>query len=185
MGFQFISDVKSTFLKNVVYPTMTSVAPNVKMEHIFNRVIKNNTTVEQEQTIEFSKTLTTKSSWTVTNKMEFTYSLKVSAGVPELSQIEYGYSFTMGTENSYNLEESMEVSRKEVMPVKVRPQTKVTVTGSIGSVVVDLPYKGTVVATCYNGSVIEFPTSGVYNGLRYTETKTTLTETTAYAYKNV
>ena len=181
MGFLFISDVKTTVLNNVVYPPMSSVKLSVKKEQLYNRIIVNNTTVIQEQTLKFSKTLTTKSSWTVTNKMEFTFSLRVSAGLPELVHIESDYSFTLGTERSCNLEESVEVSRKDVIPVKVPPNTMVTVTGTIDSIMVDLPYNGTVFVTCIDGNVITFPTSGVYKGLMYTATKTTFTETKMYS----
>ncbi|XP_027023473.2 aerolysin-like protein isoform X1 [Tachysurus fulvidraco] len=174
--FKFINTIKSTKLTNVQYPTLHNVIPNVAVEEIKSNTYHNNTTGAQEYKIESSKTVTRKSSWSVTNKLEASFSMEVKAGVPEVVEVTAGFSLTVGTESSYGLENTEEKSELFSFPVKVPPGKTVDVHITIGRATVDLPYTGTVQITCYNGSVLEFKTSGTYKGLSYTDAKVVVNE---------
>ncbi|KAL6464913.1 hypothetical protein MHYP_G00272300 [Metynnis hypsauchen] len=125
---------------------------------------------------QLTKFIGKKSSWSVTNKMEFIFSMEVKAGIPEVAEVSTGFSFTLGTESTYGLENSEEKTELLSFPVHVPPGKKMKVDITIGRATVDLPYTGTVEITCLNGSVLEFQTSGVYKGLTYTDAKTVVKE---------
>ncbi|XP_027023485.2 aerolysin-like protein [Tachysurus fulvidraco] len=174
--FKFINTIKSTKLTNVQYPTLHSVIPNVAVEEIKSTTYHNNTTETQEYKVESSKTVTRKSSWSVTNKMETSFKMEVRAGVPEVVEVTAGFSITVGTESSYGLENTEEKTELFSFPVKVPSGKTMDVDITIGRATVDLPYTGTVQITCYNGSVLEFKTSGTYKGVTYTDAKIVVNE---------
>ncbi|KAJ4923527.1 hypothetical protein JOQ06_021593 [Pogonophryne albipinna] len=176
MGFMFLNAVKRTVLMDVNYPTMSQVVPQVTVEEIKSVTYDNNTTVDQVNQIESSKKITKKSSWTVTNSMEATFSMEVSAGIPEVMEVSTGFSFTMGTESSYNLENTDERTETVTFNIHVPAGKKVKADITIGRATTDLPYTGTVKITCNNGSVLQYDTSGVYKGLTYTSIKEVVTE---------
>ncbi|KAK3552171.1 hypothetical protein QTP86_005102 [Hemibagrus guttatus] len=84
LGFIFINTVKSAELTNVMYPNIHEVIPKVAIGEIKSMSYQNNTSETQEYTIETSKKITQTSSWSVTGKLELTYTLKVNAGIPLL-----------------------------------------------------------------------------------------------------
>ncbi|KAK1875578.1 Aerolysin-like protein [Dissostichus eleginoides] len=171
MGFMFVNAVKSTVLTNVNYPTMSQVVPQVNVEEIKSITYDNKTTADQENKIESSKKITKKSSWTVTNSMEATFSVEVKAGIPEVMEVSAGFSFTVGTESSYSLENTDERTETVTFTIHVPAGKKVKADITIGRATIDLPYTGTVQITCQNGGVLQYDTSGVYKGLTYTAIK--------------
>ncbi|KAI4872544.1 hypothetical protein NFI96_005969 [Prochilodus magdalenae] len=172
LGFKFINTIRSTVLTNVNYPTLHQVTPKVSVEEIKSMTYQNKSSVMQEYKIETSETLTKTSSWSVTNKMEFSFNMEVKAGIPEVVEVSSGYSFTLGTEGTYSLQNSEQKTELLSFPVHVPPGKTVDVDITIGRATVDLPYTATVQITCYNGSVLQFQTSGIYKGLTYTNAKT-------------
>ncbi|KAI4793430.1 hypothetical protein KUCAC02_032728 [Chaenocephalus aceratus] len=176
MGFMFLTAVQSTVLMNVNYPTMSQLTPQVNVEEIKSITYDNNTTADQVNQIESSKKITKTSSWTVTNSMEATFSMEVSAGIPEVIEVSTGFSFTMGTESSYHLENTDERTETVTFTIHVPAGKKVKADITIGRATIDLPYTGTVKITCNNGSVLQYETSGVYKGLTYTAIKESVTE---------
>ncbi|XP_033933090.1 aerolysin-like protein [Pseudochaenichthys georgianus] len=176
MGFMFLTTVQSTVLMNVNYPTMSQLTPQVNVEEIKSITYDNNTTADQVNQIESSKKITKTSSWTVTNSMEATFSMEVSAGIPEVIEVSTGFSFTMGTESSYHLENTDERTETVTFTIHVPAGKKVKADITIGRATIDLPYTGTVKITCNNGSVLQYETSGVYKGLTYTAIKESVTE---------
>lgn len=176
MGFMFLNAIESTDLTNVNYPTMNQVVPQVQMEEIQSVTFKNNSSVTQEQKLETSKKITTKSAWSVSSSIEATFSLKVKAGVPGVMDVESGYSFTVGVTGTYGIENTSEKTELVSFPITVPAWKTVHAVMTIGRADVDLPYTGTVKITCKNGSVLQFDISGEYKGLTYTDVKTTLEE---------
>ncbi|KAI4796328.1 hypothetical protein KUCAC02_026848 [Chaenocephalus aceratus] len=176
MGFMFLNAVKKTVLMDVNYPTLSQVVPQVTVEEIKSIVYTNNTSADQENKIESSKKITKMSSWTVTNRMEATLSVEVSAGIPEVMEVTTGFSMTVGTESSYHLENTDERTETVSFTISVPAGKKVKAEITIGRATINLPYTGTVKITCNNGSVLQYDTSGEYKGLTYTEVKQILTE---------
>ncbi|XP_020555873.1 aerolysin-like protein [Oryzias latipes] len=176
LGFVLINTIKSTELIDVYYPTLHQVIPQVATDEIKSATYTNNTGVAQSYTVESSKTITKKSSWSVSNKMEKTFSFEVKAGIPEVVEVSTGFSFTESTESSYGLENTDERKETFSFPVNVPPGKTVDVKVTIGRATVDLPYMGRVKITCYNGKTLKFYTSGIYKGVTYTNAKSIVTE---------
>uniref|UniRef100_A0A3B3DN51 Jacalin-type lectin domain-containing protein n=2 Tax=Oryzias melastigma TaxID=30732 RepID=A0A3B3DN51_ORYME len=176
MGFKFINTIKSTELTNVKYPTLHQVLPQIATEEIKSITYKNNTNATQSYTVETSKTITKKSSWSVKNKMESTFSMSVQAGIPGIVEVSSSFGFTTGVESSYGLENTEERTESFSFPVQVPPKKRVEVDITIGRATVDLPYTATVEITCYNDSVLRFNTSGEYNGVTYTDAQIAVRE---------
>lgn len=176
IGFVFINTVKSTKLVDVEYPTLHQEIPRVAVREIKSMTYENNTSVDQEYKIETSKTVTTKSSWSVTGRLEFTFKMEVSAGLPGIVEVNTGYEFKVGIESTYASENTTEKSELFSFPVKVPPGKIMDVDITIGEAKFDLPFKGTVQITCYNGSVLKYKTSGTYKGVSYTDAKVSVVE---------
>ncbi|XP_061434238.1 aerolysin-like protein [Lethenteron reissneri] len=176
MGFLFINDIKSSVIQNMNYPTLHQVRPNVQMEAIKDLKYTNNTSIVQSHTFLTSKKITKTSSWSTTNSMEFTFSLTVSAGIPEVVEVETGFSFTVGSSSTHKLENTEEWMETLTFPVCVPPHKTVTVVAKIGRANIDLPYTALLRITCMNGALFDVPLSGVYKGLTYTKMTARATE---------
>nr|XP_006630213.1 PREDICTED: natterin-like protein [Lepisosteus oculatus] len=169
MGFIFINAIESTVITNMEYPTLKQVIPQVNMEEIKSMTYTNSSSVAQEYTLKTSKTITKTSSWSVTNNMQFTFNMQVTAGIPGLVEASTGFSWTVGNEDTYKLENKTETKEELSFKIQVPAKKTMEVAITLGHANVDLPYKGTVKVTCRNGSVLWFNTRGVYKGLTYTE----------------
>lgn len=101
LGFKFLDNIKSTVLTNVQYPTLRTVYPKVSIRELKSMTFHNNTQKPQEYRIETSKSLTQKSSWSVTINRELTYSLNVNAGIPKLVGVDTGFELKLGVGGSY------------------------------------------------------------------------------------
>ncbi|KAK2829072.1 hypothetical protein Q7C36_017062 [Tachysurus vachellii] len=176
LGFIFINTVKSAQLINVVYPTISKVIPKVAVGEIKSMFYQNNTSETQEFTIETSKKITQISSWSVKGKTESTFSLEVSAGIPLLVREESRYELNIGVEGTYASETSEEKTELSTCPVKVPAGKTVDVRIALGRATVDLPFTGIIKITCYNGSVLECKTSGIYKGVAYSDEKIVVNE---------
>ncbi|XP_078471050.1 aerolysin-like protein isoform X2 [Lampetra planeri] len=176
MGFLFINDIKSSVIQNMNYPTMHQVLPNVQMEEIKEMEYINDTSIMQSHTFQSSKKITKMSSWSTTNSIEFTFSLTVSAGIPEVVAVETGFSFTVGSSSTYKIENTEERMETLTFPVSVPPHKTITVVASIGRANIDLPYTALLRITCMNGALFDVPLRGVYKGLTYTKMTARATE---------
>ncbi|XP_007251527.3 aerolysin-like protein [Astyanax mexicanus] len=178
LSFVFINSIESTVMKNVNYPTMHMEIPKVVVEEIKSITYHNTSDVQQEYKVETSKTITKKSSWSTTNKMEMSFHMEVKAGIPDVVEVSTGFSFTMSTESTYGLENSEEKTELLSFPVQVPPKKSMDVDITIGRATFDLPYTATVQITCSNGSTLEYPTKGIYKGVTYTDVTTVVKEST-------
>ncbi|XP_073693583.1 aerolysin-like protein [Garra rufa] len=171
MGFVFLNAVQSTVLTNINYPTINQLIPKVTVEELKSVTYKNSSSIAQKQTVETSKTITTKSSWSVSSSFTATFSVEVKAGIPGLAEVTAGYSISIGVESTYSREHSEE--RKETLStaIEVPPKKKVDVGITIGRATFDLPYTGTMIITCKNGSVLQYEIRGIYKGVTYTDIK--------------
>ncbi|KAJ7998112.1 hypothetical protein DPEC_G00219190 [Dallia pectoralis] len=164
MGFLFINAIKTSVLTDMHYPNMAMFTPQVNKEYIKSVSYHNNTTSPQTQTIHYSRSVTKKFSWTTTNKIEFTISMSVKAGIPDLVEASAGYSLTVGHEQSSSMATEETITEADTTTVKIPPGKTVSVDMSVGRAVIDLSYSATVKVTCLNGSELVFPSTGNYNG---------------------
>ncbi|XP_058632767.1 aerolysin-like protein [Onychostoma macrolepis] len=171
MGFMFLSAVQSTVLTNVNYPTIKELIPQVTVEEIKAVTFTNDTSDKQQQSVETSKKVTKKSSWSVCNRFTATFSMEVKAGIPGVIEASTGFSFSVGQEGTYSHEQTDETTETLSTTVDVPPNKVMNVKVTIGSATFDLPYTGTVKITCENGGVLQYETKGQYKGITYTDIK--------------
>ncbi|XP_043100264.1 aerolysin-like protein [Puntigrus tetrazona] len=170
-GLVFLNAVESVVVTDVSYPTLHQLTPQVVVEEIKTGSYANETSANQQQTIETSKKVTKTSSWSMSRSFTETFSVVVKAGIPEVKEISRGYGFSVGGESTYSHEHADERAETLSTAVDVPPRRKVDVDITIGRVAFDLPYTGTVKITCKNGAVLEYQTKGQYKGVTYTDIK--------------
>ncbi|KAK6303970.1 hypothetical protein J4Q44_G00264240 [Coregonus suidteri] len=176
MGFLFINPIKSSMLTDMEYPTLSFLKPQVTPEYVKSVSLQNNTSLVQEESIEYSKTVTKTSSWSVSNKIEATLNVSVKAGIPELVEVSSGYSLTVGVEHSTSLQKTETITEADTIQLKIPPWKTLDVEVTVGRANIDLDYRATVKVTCMNGSQLVFPSNGTYNGVTYTSAKVSIKE---------
>uniref|UniRef100_A0A8K9URC7 Uncharacterized protein n=1 Tax=Oncorhynchus mykiss TaxID=8022 RepID=A0A8K9URC7_ONCMY len=127
MGFLFINIIKSSVLTDMKYPTLFLFKPQVTPEYVKSMSHHNDTSLVQEESITYSKTLTNTSSWSVSNKIESTLSLSVKAGIPDLVEVTSGFSLTVGVEQSTSLQETENITESDSINLKIPPGTTMDV----------------------------------------------------------
>ncbi|KAG2458276.1 aerolysin-like protein [Polypterus senegalus] len=175
-GFMFINSIRSVEMKNVVYTTLYEMKPNVNVEEIKEMSYKNNSTTEQQFTMETSKKITKMSSWSVTTSMESSFSMTVQAGIPIVAEVNEEFSFKLGVSSTYAVETTEERTETMSYVINVPPEKTMDIQVTIGRANIDLPYEAAVVVTCTNGSVYQYDKTGVYKGLTYTDAKAAVNE---------
>ncbi|XP_028660324.1 aerolysin-like protein [Erpetoichthys calabaricus] len=176
LGFMFLNSIKSIVMKNVEYTTLHKVIPCVTVEEIKSMTYRNKLTVEQEYTLDTSKTITRKSSWSVTNSLESSFSVSVQAGIPEVVEVNSQLSFKLGNIATYELETIEEKTEPLSYVIKVPPGKTMNINITIGRVNMYLPYKAIVIVTCTDGSTYHYIKNGTYNGITYTDAKAIIKE---------
>ncbi|XP_060748025.1 aerolysin-like protein [Tachysurus vachellii] len=161
LGFMFNLTADLT---NVVYPTIPDVIPKVAVGEIKSMSYQN-----QDMNYNVAEKL-------FKGNMEFTVSLKVSAGIPCLAVGKTTYELKIGVEDTYASDISTEKMELFSFPVKVPAGKTVDVRVTLGQATVDLPFTGIMKITCYNGSVLEYKTSGTYKGVTYSDGKVVVNE---------
>ncbi|XP_059357258.1 LOW QUALITY PROTEIN: aerolysin-like protein [Carassius carassius] len=171
MGFMFLNAVQSTVLTNVNYPTINQLIPQVTVEEIKSVSYRNDSSEKQQETVETSKKVIKTSSWSMSVSFTVTFSVEVKAGIPEVVESSTGFSFSVGAESTYRLEQTDERTETLTTTVDVPPRKKLDADITIGRAAFDLPYSGIVIITCKNGSVLHYETKGQYKSITYTDIK--------------
>ncbi|CDQ92317.1 aerolysin-like protein [Oncorhynchus mykiss] len=176
MGFVFINAVNSTVLTDMKYPTLSLFKPQVTPEYVKSISHHNDTSLVQEESITYSKTVTKTSSWSVSNKIESTLNVSVKAGIPDLVEVSSGFSLTVGGEHSSKLEKSESITESDTINVKIPPGKTMDVEITVGKAHINLDYEAIVKVTCMNGSQLVFPSKGIYTGVTYTSARVSTKE---------
>ena len=129
----------------------------------------NGTAADQEQTVEYNRSVTKSTTWSTSTKFEGTVSMSVSAGAPGVGEVSGGFSVTVGAEESYSMTNDETITESDQARVTVPAGKTVTVEFSVGRAIIDLAYSARVKITCLNGSELVFPTTGNYHGVAYTD----------------
>uniref|UniRef100_A0A8C8J5S8 Aerolysin-like C-terminal domain-containing protein n=1 Tax=Oncorhynchus tshawytscha TaxID=74940 RepID=A0A8C8J5S8_ONCTS len=169
MGFVFINAVKSTVLNDMKYPTLSLFKPQVTPEYVKSISHHNDTSLVQEESATYSKTVTKTSSWSISNKIESTLEVTVKAGIPNLVELSSGFSLAVGVEQSSSLEKSESITESDTINVKIPPGKTMDVEITVGKANIDLDYGAKVKITCMNGSQLVFPSKGIYTDLHFND----------------
>ena len=170
VGFLFIKKITSSVLKNVHYPTITSIVPSVeeiesleydnshsKTEHIITHKISNEIIEESE--------------WDINAGLEVAGDFRVHSGLPELLEVSTGYVVKLSASGSYARRHA-EVRRREwEIPISISPESHERVVITTGRLQIDVPYEAEMVITTADSSTLTFPVSGQYKKVQFTDIK--------------
>ena len=92
----------------------------------------NDTTTDQEHTCDYSRSVTTSTTWSNTTKIESTVSMSVEAGVPVLATASAGFSLTLGAQQSSSMTNTETITESDAVKVTVPAGKKVRVEVSVG-----------------------------------------------------
>uniref|UniRef100_A0AAZ3SUC5 Aerolysin-like C-terminal domain-containing protein n=1 Tax=Oncorhynchus tshawytscha TaxID=74940 RepID=A0AAZ3SUC5_ONCTS len=151
---QFFEKMTSWLLK-------TEYTIDVTPEYVKSVSHHNDTSLVQEESITYSKTLTKTSSWSVSNKIESTLNVSAKVGIPDLVEVSSGLSLTVGVQQSTSLQKSETITESDTINVKIPPGKTMDVEITMVKANFDLDYRAIVKVTCMNGSQLFFPSTGV------------------------
>ncbi|XP_073712830.1 aerolysin-like protein [Misgurnus anguillicaudatus] len=115
-------------------------------------------------------------SWSTKESVTTVFSKEVKAGIPDIVDVSGGFTYTVGTENTYSREVTETITKTESFTIVVPPLKKVDAHISIGNCSFDVPYTSTVRVTCDNGAELTYETRGQYKGVSFTKIKVETTE---------
>uniref|UniRef100_A0A8C7PGJ5 Jacalin-type lectin domain-containing protein n=1 Tax=Oncorhynchus mykiss TaxID=8022 RepID=A0A8C7PGJ5_ONCMY len=147
MGFVFINAVNSTVLTDMKYPTLSLFKPQVTPEYVKSVSHHNDTSLVQEESITYSKTLTKTSSWSVSNKIESTLNVSVKAGIPDLVEVSSGFSLTVGVQQSTSLQKTETITESDTISLKIPPGKTMDVEITVGKANISIFAFPTVIST--------------------------------------
>ena len=136
----------------------------------------NDTTVDQQQTMAYSRSVTKSTTWSTSTNIEATVSMSVNAGIPALVEMSGGFGLTVGAAQSSSMTNEETIIESDEINVTVPAGKTVSVELSVGRAVIDLAYSAKVKITCLNGSELVFPSTGNYTGVAYTAVTVKTTE---------
>ncbi|WP_139363481.1 jacalin-like lectin [Flavobacterium sp. LM5] len=177
LGFYLIKDARALELSDVIYEKKELPEPN--NVDLTNITYNNDTSEPQEYEYSYSYTEYDSYSWESNSGFEQSYSVSISAEVPEL---EVGAEATASWVYSYETMESTEKSTTKevnsVYPVIVPPYTSVSLEMSYYSGHCKLSYTGLVEITLVGGNeTFSYYTYGEYAGGNTTDIIVTVIET--------
>ncbi|XP_056468391.1 aerolysin-like protein [Gadus chalcogrammus] len=176
MGFVFINAIQSSVLTDMSYPSLAMYTPEVKKEYVKTVSYQNGSTADQEHTFMYSRSVTKSTTWSTTTKIESTFSLTVTAGIPGVAEVSGGLSLTVGAAQTSSTTSSETATESDEVTVTVPAGKTVKVEASVGRADINLPYSATVKIRCLNGSELRFKSTGNYNGVAYTAVNVNVTE---------
>ncbi|XP_030222194.1 aerolysin-like protein [Gadus morhua] len=176
MGFVFINAIKSSVLTDITYPSLAKYTPQVNKEYIKSHFYHNGTATDLEQKSTYSRSLTKSTTWSTTTKIETTFSMSVTARIPDVFETSSGFGMTLGVEQTSSMTKEETITKSEEVNVTVPARKTVSVEFSIGRAVINLPFSATVKITCLNGSELQFKSTGNYNAVAFTAVDVKTTE---------
>ena len=169
LGFVFVKELYSSVMSDVSYPDIGITDANVHTESLKQVTYTNN--LDAEQTFTFTDTVskTTSESWSVTNTLSNSFTLSVSASVPEVVEVGASYTLSESSTHTHDTSESTTTTEQWTYPVTVPANSAVVVTLEIGRADIALSYTATVTMTTQDGAELSFDISGEYEGVTYTD----------------
>ncbi len=181
LGFYLIKPADSLKMSDVVYATSTLSTPEIMDQT--NITYNNNTSQAQSYEYDYSYTNSQNYAWETTSGFQDTYSISITASVPELGLDESASAeWTYSTETTTSSEFTSSQEVNDSYPVNVAPYTSVTLemTNYVGKC--NSSYTALVSLVLEGSSEVEplnfnYHTKGTYAGANTTDVVVTVTET--------
>ncbi|MEP0872897.1 ETX/MTX2 family pore-forming toxin [Trichocoleus desertorum AS-A10] len=183
MGFVFLQKIRSSRLTDVTYPTLGLQMAVIQPRVIDSEEFHNSTSREQTQTFSVEEKITRKSSWSITAGLEYSYTSKVEAGIPEVATVGAESTWKVSISGTYGKEETEESTKRYDFPVVCPPNSRVKATATIKEGKLSVPYKGVIEVVLEAGSSFRYPIEGIYEGVSCSEVYFDIEEIGAAGYE--
>lgn len=168
-GFVFLSDIRSSILKDVRYPTlsfdMAGITPRVLDSY------KNTNTGSSPRDWEFSgsSVVSTSETWELTVGLEVYSEISVQAGVPEVASVDgkFGWKVSATASHQTTQDTSRSLSWKDSGTLYPGDSVNLQAIIRIGTLS-SIDYTGTMEITMKSGEKFSYPVSSSYKGVTCT-----------------
>eukprot|EP01123_Difflugia_compressa_P004191 TRINITY_DN15552_c0_g1_i1.p1 TRINITY_DN15552_c0_g1~~TRINITY_DN15552_c0_g1_i1.p1 ORF type:complete len:435 (+),score=44.23 TRINITY_DN15552_c0_g1_i1:114-1418(+) len=163
LGFMFMKPIRSSELRNIIYPTITNYRSNLSPQINYQTVCNAGSTA-QTYSISITRTVTLTKQWSVGVSFMVGASLSVTAGVPEVESVGgkiYWEASASATYTSYRTDDRVETLS---FPVNVPARTNQVAKFTWWNSKCNLPFTGELYYVFTDGSSFAFPINGVYDG---------------------
>lgn len=183
MGFVFLRPIKSSLLTNVSYPTLGFEQASITPKVLESTTFENDSSTEQTVAFTDEEEVETSSSWSVTAGLEYSYTSKIEAGIPEVATVGAESTWKVSVSGTYS-HSTRKLDRKTWnIPVVCPPHSKVKAVASIRQGTLSLPYTGTIEVTLDTGAKFTYPVQGIYEGVSYSSVEITTEELPVQGYE--
>jgi hypothetical protein len=183
MGFAFLQKIRSSRLTDVIYPTLGLQMAAIQPRVIDSQEYHNNSNREQSSTFSVEEKVTLKSSWSITAGLEFSYTSKIEAGIPEIATVGAESTWKVSVSGTYGKEETIEDTKKKDFPVVCPPNATVIATATIKEGKLSIPYKGVIEVVLETGDSFRYPIEGTYEGITCSEVYVDVEEISVDGYE--
>jgi hypothetical protein len=165
MGFVFLKKIRSSRLTDVTYPTLGLQMAAIQPKVISSQEFHNTTQREQTESFSVEETTTRKSSWSITAALEYSYTSKVEAGIPEVATVGAESTWKVSVSGTYAKEFTKEDKKSYEFPVVCPPNARVKATATIKEGTLSIPYQGVIEVVLETGDSFRYPVEGTYEGI--------------------
>ena len=165
LGFAMLRNIKESMVTNVQYPYLSTQIVATTPDTVAEQEFSNGTSVAQTFELKGSKTVTITRSWSLSNTLSMTLQAKVTAGIPLVSSVESGFSWTVSSTSVYELSKTVTEESSWSWPLICPPRTKILGTATMYADSIDTEYVADMELQLENGKVFRYTEKGVYNGL--------------------
>ncbi len=165
LGFAYATDVNSYLLKDVKYDLDKATAAGLRPVALETAALINATDRPLPMGWEAPVEITTVKHWTSAWSIKVGVKASGEAGVPLLANGKWEVSAETSFQYSWGASETLKVGQKvTVPPFAVPPGKMFRCSALVRSGKIDVPYTATAVLTYDDGTAIEQPESGVFDG---------------------
>ena len=166
LGFSYANDVADYYLTNVKYDVVSADASAVRPTALDTGVLINKS--KRSQKMSYVKTLSVSrtKSWTSQLSIKAGVTAKGKAGVPFVAEGEVAVSAEVGFSYNWGGSEAMTSSETvQVGPIDVEPGKMYRIVARADSGNLSVPYTATALLTYQDGTSLEQPEKGVFEGI--------------------
>ncbi|XP_038053297.1 aerolysin-like protein [Patiria miniata] len=165
LGFAVMNPIERARLVNVTYPNLDLKVVADTPTIVASNEYSNGTSVNQSYTLTGEKTVTTERSWSVTTGFEMSYSVSVSASIPQVADIEASTSWTLSSETTHSRSETISEEQGWEWPIVCPPYMRIRASGTMYQDSIDNAYEAKVHIDLKNGQDYEYAVKGIYEGM--------------------
>jgi hypothetical protein len=166
LGFYYVTDVVSYFLKNVTYDLSKAQDAGMRPVALATAALINSSPTEVlPMNWDAPVDITTVKHWTSTWGIKFGIKAAGEAGVPLLANGKWEVSAETSFQYSWGGSESTKVGERVAAgPIAVQPGEMYRCVAIVRSGKIDVPYSGRAVLTYEDGTTVEADEAGVFDG---------------------